>query len=52
MNPQIPAETVVMIIPYKNNAGYWTNSDFAKQLREKVLPLFIIFHPGCQVERI
>jgi hypothetical protein len=38
-----------MIKPGKNNDGYWTNSDMAKQLHEKVLPLFTILHPGCQV---
>lgn len=43
----IPSETCEIIIPGKEQDGYWTTCDLINQVKTKLMPIFKILHPGC-----
>ena len=44
-NPHVPVETCTIIIPGKQQDGYWTTSDLMNQLKDKAIPIFKVLHP-------
>lgn len=46
-HPEIPFETCTIIIPGKQQDGYWTTANLIEQVRTKAMPIFNIIHPGC-----
>ena len=43
----ISFETCAIIMPGKQQDGYWTTSDLIHQVKTKLMPIFKILHPGC-----
>lgn len=45
-NPSLPSETRTIIVPGKQQDGYWTTADLINQVKTKAMPIFKILHPG------
>ena len=45
--PDTPFETCTIILPGKQQDGYWTTANLIQQVRTKAMPIFKILHPGC-----
>ena len=43
-----PGEAFMSINIGKNADGYWTNADLVAQLKDRVIPIFNVLHPGCE----
>ena len=46
-HPEIPFETCTIILPGRQQDGYWTTANLIEQVGTKAMPIFKILHPGC-----
>ena len=46
-HPEISFETCTIILPGKQQDGYWTTANLIEQVRMKEMPIFKILHPRC-----
>jgi hypothetical protein len=44
-HPGVPFETCIIILPGKQQNGYWTTAHLIDQVRTKAMPIFKILHP-------
>ena len=45
--PEVPCETRTIIVPGKNQDGYWTAANLVDQVKKKAMPIFKILHPDA-----
>lgn len=45
LHPDIPSETCSIILPGKNQDGYWTTAHQIDQVKNKAMPIFKVLHP-------
>lgn len=44
-NPGVPSETCTIIVPEKQQDGYWTAANLIDKVKTKAMPIFKILHP-------